>query len=343
MLGTITTRSFTMPRLFATLATALLACACAMPGPALAAKKSYFRVGSPVDAATVTTPGTVLMGGSTDVDEAFQWLCDRASGGDFLVVRATGTDAYNPYVQSLCPGLNSVATLIVSSAKAASVPSVRETIANAEALWIAGGDQSNYITEWTGTPLQQALNEHIAAGKPIGGTSAGLAVLTQFVYSALGSQGITSADALADPFNRYNTFARDFVYVPHLQGAIGDTHFAARDRMGRSISFLCRIHANGWSAAPRAIAVSEETALLVDARGSGAVVGTNHAYFIEAPGAPEVCSPGLPLTYRNVAVRRVGAGESFNVAGWRGSAGTAYTVTAEAGVLSSSQPGGSAY
>jgi cyanophycinase-like exopeptidase len=133
------------------------------------------------------------------------------------------------------------------------------------------------------------------------------------------------------------------VYVESLQGAIGETHFAARDRMGRTISFLCRIHASGWSAQPRAIAVSEETALLIDARGVGTVVGTNNAYFIEAPGAPQVCSPGLPLTYRNVAVRRVGAGESFNVTGWRGSAGTEYTVTAEAGVLSSTQPGGSAY
>jgi len=332
-----------MSRLLAALTTTLLACACALPGSALAAKKTYFRVGNAADAAAATTAGTVLMGGSTDVDAAFEWLCDRANGGDFLVVRATGTDAYNPYVQALCPSFNSVATLIISSAKAANVPSVRETIANAEVVWIAGGDQSNYITEWTGTPVQDALNAHIAAGKPIGGTSAGLAVLTQFVYSALGSQGITSTEALADPYNRYNTFARDFVYVANLQGAIGDTHFAARDRMGRSISFLCRIHANGWSAKPRAIAVSEETALLIDARGVGKVVGNNGAYFIEAPGAPEICSPGLPLTYRNVAVRRVGAGESFNVADWRGNAGTTYTVTAEAGVLSSSQPGGSVY
>ncbi len=332
-----------MSRLLAALTTTLLACACALPGPALAAKKTYFRVGNTADATATTTAGTVLMGGSTDVDAAFQWLCARATGGDFLVVRAAGTDAYNPYVQELCPGLNSVATLIISSAKAATVPSVRETIANAEVVWIAGGDQSNYITEWTGTPVQDALNEHIAAGKPSGGTSAGLAVLTQFVYSALGSQGITSSEALADPYNRYNTFARDFVYEANLQGAIGDTHFAARDRMGRTISFLCRIHANGWSVQPRAIAVSEETAVLIDARGNGRVVGSNSAYFIEAPGAPEVCSPGLPLTYRNVAVRRVGAGESFNVADWRGNAGTTYTVTAEAGVLSSSQPGGSVY
>jgi cyanophycinase-like exopeptidase len=333
-----------MPRqIFSAVVAVVAAIACALPAHAAVTKKTYFRLGIAADAAATTTPGTVLMGGSTDVDAAFQWLCQRAQGGDFLVVRATGTDAYNPYVQGLCPGLNSVATLIIGSAKDAGDPAVRDIIERAEIVWIAGGDQSNYINDWTGTPVQDALNQHIAAGRPIGGTSAGLAVLTQFVYSALGSKGITSAQALADPYNRYNTFARDFLYVPQLQGAIGDTHFVARDRMGRTLSFLCRIHAAGWSAAPRAIAVSEETAVLVDERGSGEVVGLNHAYFISAPGAPEVCSPGLPLTYRNVAVRRVGAGETFNVGAWRGAAGTVYTVTAEAGVLSSTQAGGSAY
>lgn len=332
-----------MSRLFTALVSVVVASVCLLPGQALAGKKNYFRVGNAADAGAVTTPGTVLMGGSTDVDVAFQWLCERAQGGDFLVVRATGTDAYNPYVQQLCPGLNSVATLIIDSVKVANDPAVRDLIERAEILWLAGGDQSNYVNYWTGTPVQAAMNQHIAAGRPIGGTSAGLAVLTQFVYSALGSKGITSAEALADPYNRYNTFARDFLFIGHLQGTISDTHFSGRDRMGRTLSFLCRIHAAGWSAAPRAIAVSEETAVLVDERGVGEVVGNNSAYFIAAPGAPEVCSPGLPLTYRNVGVRRVGAGQNFNVGAWRGSAGTAYAVTAEAGVLSSTQTGGSAY
>ena len=333
-----------MPRLiFNAFVVAFIAMACAVPAHAAVTKKTYMRLGNAADAGATATPGTVLMGGSTDVDAAFQWLCARAQGGDFLVVRATGTDAYNPYVQGLCPGLNSVATLIIGSAKAAQDPAVRDIIERAEIVWIAGGDQSDYIKDWTGTPVQDALNQHVAAGRPVGGTSAGLAVLTQFVYSALGSKGITSAQALADPYNRYNTFARDFLYLPQLQGAIGDTHFAARDRMGRTLGFLCRIHAAAWSAAPRAIAVSEETAVLIDAKGVGEVAGLNHAYFITAPGAPEVCSPGLPLTYRNVNVRRVGVGQTFDVARWHGSAGTEYSVTAEAGVLSSTQPGGSAY
>src|SRR5215470_8612108 len=57
---------------------------------------SYCRVGIASDVATSTTAGTVLMDGGTGVDAAFQWTCERSGNGDFLVIRATGTDAYNP-------------------------------------------------------------------------------------------------------------------------------------------------------------------------------------------------------------------------------------------------------
>src|ERR1700761_1426565 len=76
----------------------------------------YFRTGSPQDAVTKPLSGFALMGGGTDLDEAFRWLCKRARGGDFLILRATGGDDYNPYVAGLEDGaqcrLNSVATPI---------------------------------------------------------------------------------------------------------------------------------------------------------------------------------------------------------------------------------------
>ena len=124
----------------------------------------------------------------------------------------------------------------------------------------------------------------------MGGTSAGLNVLTQFVYSAQATKGVTSSQALADPFNRYMSFERDFATVPHLTGVIGDPHFYARDRMGRDLAFLCRVYAAGWSNAPRGISVDEETALLIDANGQGTVVGNGSVYFLQAPGAPQSCA-----------------------------------------------------
>lgn len=317
-----------------------------LSSPALAGKTpsyTYTRVGNAADVAPSTTSGVVLMGGGTDVDQAFQWLCNLSGNGDFLIIRATGTDAYNPYVQGLCPNTNSVATLIIPDAASANLPAVAAIINQAEAIWIAGGDQSNYINFWKGTAVQTTLNARIGQGVPVGGTSAGLNVLTQFIYSAQASQGVTSSQALADPFNRYMTFDRDFATIPALQGILGDAHFGVRDRMGRNVAFLCRVAANGWSTAPRGIDVDEMTALLVPTTGNASVVGTGHVYFLQAPGLPQVCAAKQPLTYRNIGVARIAAGDSFNLSTWTATGGTAYSVTAEAGVLSSTQPGGSAY
>src|SRR5262245_26992317 len=278
----------------------LLALALFCASNTFAAKSySYFRVGNASDVATATTAGTVLMGGGTDVDAAFQWMCQRSGNGDFLVIRATGTDAYNPYIQQLCPSENSVATLIIPNRAAASDPFVISTIQNAEALWIAGGDQSNYINYWKGTPVETALQGLITRDVPIGGTSAGMNVLTQFIYSALASQGVTSSQALADPYTRYITLDRDFVSVSTVAGLIGDPHFGTRARMGRDLAFLCRINLNGWSATPRGISIDEKTALLIDANGNASVVGSSTVYFLQAPGSPQVCQTKTPLTYQN--------------------------------------------
>jgi cyanophycinase len=324
---------------------ALTLCLLSFLLPAFAAKKTYtyFRVGNPSDVTTTTVAGTVLMGGGTDVDAAFQWMCQRSGNGDFLVIRSTGTDAYNPYIQQLCPNSNSVATLIIANRTGASDPFVLSAIRNAEAIWIAGGDQSNYINDWKGTPVQAELNAAIARNVPIGGTSAGMNVLTQFIYSALLSQGVTSSQALADPFTRYITLDRDFVNLPLLQNIIGDPHFVTRDRMGRDLAFLCRVYLNGWSTAPRDIAIDEQTALLIDASGQGTVVGLGTAYFMQAPGAPQVCQPKTPLTYQNIAIYRINANGTFNLSSWTGTGGLAYSVSANSGVLTSTQPGGDIY
>lgn len=145
----------------------------------------YFRAGNPTDVQTKTQAGFALMGGGKDLDEAFRWMCERSGGGDFLILRASGDDDYNSYVQGLCH-VNSVATLVMPDRAAAEDPFAAAAIRKAGAVFIAGGDQAHYINWWMGTPVQQALNDAIARSVPIGGTSAGLAVQGEFIYSAQG-------------------------------------------------------------------------------------------------------------------------------------------------------------
>lgn len=305
---------------------------------------SYTRLGSAADTVTATTAGTVLMGGGHDVDAAFKWMCELSANGDFLVIRANGNDGYNAYIEALCPNANSVATLIIPSVAAAHDVFVINAIKQAEAIFISGGDQSNYINFWQATPLQAALNAHIQSGKPIGGTSAGVNVLAQFIYSAQEARGVTSSQALADPYNRFITFEQDFLKLPLLSGVIVDPHFFMRDRIGRNLSFMCRIYENGWSKTPRGIAVDGETALLIDAQGQAKVVGPNDVYFLQANAAPQACTNKVPLTYEDVAVYRIDRdGGSFDLQQWQGRGGNDYSISAINGELSSTQADASPY
>jgi|OM-RGC.v1.028068855 hypothetical protein len=42
--------------------------------------------------------GVLMAGGSTDVAAGFEWMSGQADGGNLLVLRATGTGAYNDFI-----------------------------------------------------------------------------------------------------------------------------------------------------------------------------------------------------------------------------------------------------
>jgi cyanophycinase-like exopeptidase len=270
-------------------------------------------------------------------------MCQRAGGGDFVVIRTTGTDAYNPYIQQLCPQMDSVETIIITSVAGANSAYVSSHIQNAEALWIAGGDQSTYVNLWRGTAVQTGVNFLINSKlAPVGGTSAGLAVLSQFIYTgAVGS--VTSSQALANPFHRYVTLDRDLFQSPLGVDKLYDSHFVTRDRLGRSLTFLARIVNNGWATQPRAIGIDEETAILVLPNGAGTMVGVGAAYFLQAPGPAQVLADKTPLTYLNIGVYKVPQGGTFNLSTWTRTGGVAYTLNVNNGSVTSTQAGGNIY
>ncbi len=306
----------------------------------------YYLTGSAADAvrAAPATPSTVLMGGGPDVDDAFRWMIAKAGGGDFVVLRASGADGYNQYLYDM-GGVDSVETLVVKSRAAAADPFVIERVERAEMIFIAGGDQSDYINLWKGTPLQAAIERAMARNVPIGGTSAGLAVMGQFDFAALNGT-IDSARALGNPYDKRVTIDQGFITASSLAGVIADAHLDARDRMGRLLTFLARMvnPGDGWlaPAAARAIGVDVETALVID-NGKAARLGVGAAYFLKPTIAPTVCAPKQPLTFRNVLVQRLSGDGSFDLGRWQGRGTLAYDISAEAGVLLSSQDGGSIY
>jgi cyanophycinase-like exopeptidase len=304
----------------------------------------YYVTGNAEDVVRPTSGFIALQGGGDDVDENYVRMGALGGGGDFVVLRASGTDEYDDYIYSLCH-CDSVATLVIEDRSASEDPFVIATIRNAEALFIAGGDQSNYVRYWKDTPIEDAINFVAAKPAPIGGTSAGMAILGEFSYSAMGRESLTAAVALANPYDPEVTLDRNFLAMPALHGIITDQHLWERDRIGRTVALLARLVQDGWTADGRAIAADRETAVHIDPQTMTAEVHatrdhpTPYAYFMRTTSAPERCMPGQPLTFLNVSVYRIAPGGRFDLATWQGQGGIAYTLSAEDGVLRSSRGG----
>ena len=135
----------------------------------------------------------------------------------------------------------------MDSRAAAFQPYVVETVRNAEALFIAGGDQGNYVRFWKGTPLEDAINFVVAKPAPIAGTSAGMAILGEFSYSAMTPESLTSATALADPYAAELTLERTSSGCRDWQACITDQHLQERDRIGRTVALMARLLQDGWT------------------------------------------------------------------------------------------------
>ena len=319
---------------------------CALAASALAARPqggqtlhrvlpSYetYLTGDAADVRRPTRGGLQLEGGGTDIPDAFRWLVDHAGGGDIVVLRASGEDGYNAFIKEL--GADSVESIVFHGREAAFEKDVLRSLAAAEAVFIAGGDQWNYVKFWKGTPVQDTLNALARRGVPIGGTSAGLAVMGEFSFSAM-HDTVTSPEALANPYAEKVAIERQFLTLPHMAGIITDSHFVPRDRLGRLLVFLGRIVQDGWAAPVRAIAVDQEAAVLVEPDGSARVVGKGPAYFMETTEKPEACSAGTPLTMRGVNTFRIPPGGTFDLATWTAAGVRPYVLAVDSGKVSSS-------
>lgn len=80
------------------------------------------------------------------MDTAFEWMITRSGGGHFVIIRVDDDDLYNPYVWDMGnTTLLSVTTLVTKDRTGAVDPTVLGRLANASAIFIAGGDQNLYM------------------------------------------------------------------------------------------------------------------------------------------------------------------------------------------------------
>jgi len=267
---------------------------------------TYFT-GDTTDVNPAPQFGILLAGGATDNDNAMTWFLERANGGDVLIIRDSGANGYNDYLFSdLGVAVNSVETILFNDASASNDEYVLQQIANAEAIFIAGGDQAVYVDYWKDSPVEDLLNTHVNVKHAvIGGTSAGMAILGGHYFEAQNGT-VFSNVALANPYNQYMSIGhQDFLMLPFLHDVITDTHYDDPDRRGRHLAFMARIYADGYPQS-LGIACNEYVATVIDENGVAYAYGEwpdyeEYVYFIrhgcEADLIPENCIEGEPLTW----------------------------------------------
>lgn len=266
-----------------------------------------FFTGNPTDSTTNPQFGVCLMGGASENDDAMQWFLNLANGGDVVILRTSGSDGYNDYMfNQLGVNLNSVETIRINQAQGALDPYVLQKVSQAEAIWFAGGDQADYVNYFKNNALGDLLNNHINVKQyPIGGISAGMAIMGEFYFDALNGT-VTSAEALNNPFdNSISLGVSDFLDNNLLQKTITDTHYDNPEREGRHMVFLSKLQAMTGERV-FGIGLDEFTAACIDENGIAKIFGEfpsfdDYAYFIQinclADSQPENLSPNQSLNW----------------------------------------------
>ena len=186
--------------------------------------------------------GICLMGGSAEDDNGMRWFLNRVHGGDIVVLRTSGSDGYNDYMyQELGVTINSVNSIVFEGPSEHS--DIITLINNAEGIWFAGGDQGTYIDYWRDTAIQEAIKNAIARGAVLGGTSAGMAIFGDCVWTGL-------------------VLTEDFLDIDLFNGVIFDTHFSEREREDRLKDFISQ------SSCTIGVGADENTAITFENNGS---------------------------------------------------------------------------
>ena len=294
------------------------------PGPPPSGLLVYRAGLTGTDARPQTSRGVLLAGGGPDNDAAMTAAITSAGRGDAVVLRMDDTGgAYAPYLVSL--GAASATELVfdaadgndsVSGTKLAGLRALADStyverlLGRAELVFFAGGNQTKYVDVFRGTRLATSVDALVQRGGVIGGTSAGMHVLSGVVHTPRGAgNSITSSLALRDPYIAVGevsgTASLEFspgpFHVPGLETFVLDTHFSQRGRLGRETVFVAREIRDGLAsaAAARGLACDEGTAVLLDA--SGARVfgsGTAGLTMVVPTAAPDRCEDNRTLDWR---------------------------------------------
>ncbi len=234
-------------------------------------------------------------------DAPYAWAVEQSANKRVAIVgTASSPSSWLPdYFMWL--GADYAKNFPVTSGAQANEQALYDSLTGYDVIFFRGGNQWNYYNHYRNTLLQQAVVEVFMSGGVIGGTSAGLHILSEVLFTAQNGT-VYPDEALADPFNPYMTLKDDF--LPFMNGYIFDSHFVERARFGRLLGFL-----GHWNLAEGAdivgIGVDDKTALCIDSDGVATVYGTGAVNVYKAGAQNEYSLSDTKLLATDVDVMQL--------------------------------------
>lgn len=202
--------------------------------------------------------------------ELFQRIVNNAENGKVLVIGNSVGDGWLEDNFVTTWGANYSKELVINSENA-DLQSVYDTIISYDAVYIRGGDQYYYYNNWINTKTQEALEYIFANGGVLAGTSAGMHILSEVIFTDDTGFGIFPYEAIENPLHEYITLHDDlFDFLPNI---IADSHFTERGRFGRLLGFMANRKINnhqnviGWG-------IDDLTGVFIDENNIATVYGT---------------------------------------------------------------------
>lgn len=203
-------------------------------------------------------------------------------------------------------------------------------VANADVVFIKGGDQGWYYDTWNGTLLETNIRAVANGGGAVGGTSAGGMSMAEYCFS--GSKDMISDDVLADAKTTYLDDNNDggsgihtdwLSFVPNV---VIETHYTERGRLGRMAGVLARAIDDHNDTGILAMGLERKTGVVID-NNEAEVIGEGSVTFLQHSSQTTMHrDAGSPLYVTDQILDRL-------TEGWR------FDLSSKAPILSSAPSG----
>ncbi len=202
-------------------------------------------------------------------DAPYSWIVQKSDSGKIYILSYNDeTDWIPNYFLSL--GASQALNKKINSFDIANSQETFNELITANAIFIKGGDQWNYVNTWKNTKTEDAIRYVYEHGGFVAGTSAGAMVLSEVVFTAQNGSGNLST-YLINPFTTFVQLDNDFLnLVPNV---LFDTHFIERGRFARLIPMMFNYHYQSNSDL-LGIGIDDRTAFCIDENGIGEVMGS---------------------------------------------------------------------